>query len=182
MPYKQNPGGDAAGVFLREEDGPQCSAGAGAGTSLACSRQIEKHLICSLLWGGDPDVIRNLRPEDLGPNAEAIMRVICSLSAAGKVIGPPLVLAELRRIGAGLNVIDLLRQVVDSGADPTAARALAAAAVSESLRRRTESAGRTLCTVAYTAPDEDLLSIVSAVYTSITDADHRLSVLRGESS
>lgn len=139
----------------------------------------------ALLWSS-PDaaagLLRHLRDDDVAdPPTAAVLVAIRTRAAAGRPLGPQLVLDELRRTGQlrGL-VADRLRDATTCGATPEQVRDLAAAVVAQSLRRRVESAGHALTTAATTAAEVDLAPMVASAAAAVADCAHRLETLRGE--
>jgi replicative DNA helicase len=143
-------------------------------------------LIGALLWSEPPEaaeVLELVTDDDMAtPSLSLVLSAVRRLVAAGTPPGPQLVLDALRREGT-LKQFALkdLSDAATSGAQPLALREYAAAVVSESLRRKIESAGLALTAAAADAAEAALAPLVSRATVTCLDTAGRLDQLRGES-
>ncbi|BBZ17074.1 hypothetical protein [Mycolicibacterium gadium] len=138
----------------------------------------------SLLWSEPVDaaaVLDLVNDDDMAtPSLSALVGAVRRLVSAGTPAGPQLVLDAVRREGTLKHfAAKALADAATSGAQPMAAREYAAAVLSESLRRRIESAGRALVSAATDAAEVELAPLVSKVTVACLDCAARLDELRG---
>lgn len=143
-------------------------------------------LLGALLWSqpAEAAAVLELVTYDDMPTASLslVLSAVRRLVTAGTPSGPQLVLDALRREGTLKNfALKDLQDAATSGAQPLALREYAAAVVSESLRRRIDSAGVALTTAAADAAEAALAPLVSRATVACLDCAGRLAVLRGES-
>jgi replicative DNA helicase len=142
-------------------------------------------LVGALLWSEPAEaaaVLELVTDDDIAtPSLSLVLAAVRRLVTAGTPPGPQLVLDALRREGTLKNfALKDLEDATTSGAQPLALREYAAAVVSESLRRRIDSAGMALTTAAVDAAEGDLAPLVARASESIHDCAGRLDQLRGE--
>jgi replicative DNA helicase len=146
---------------------------------------VDVLLVGSLLWSSPKaasGVLELVLDDDIeSPALARVLESVRQLADAGGPCGPQLVADELRRNGSlTRHVAGALQDATTAGAEPLAARQYAAGAVAQSLRRRVESAGHTLLSVADSAAERDIGSMVLHVTYGIADCAGRLIALRGE--
>jgi replicative DNA helicase len=139
----------------------------------------------ALLWSTTvdaADVLALIRDDDMAtPSQESVLAAIRRLVDAGMPPGPQLALDELRRVGTLKHIAARdLADATTSGAAPMALRQYAAAALSEALRRRIESAAMAFTEAAADAVEEDLAPLMTRALASCLDCADRLAQLRGE--
>ena len=111
---------------------------------------------------------------------QPILTGVRYLAGRGAPPSPQLVASELRRSGKLDRQIGVaLAAATTAGASGSAARHYAAATVSESLRRRVESAGAALQTAADSAAEADLAPLAAQAAAQVRDCAERLAALRG---
>lgn len=145
--------------------------------------EVSVLFVGALLWSASAevaDVLNHVADDDVEDAALApVLAAIRTLVGAGKPPAPQLILDELRRTGnLRGNVPARLRSAVTSGACASAVRHYAAATVSDSLRRRIESAGHALTEAARTASEADLAPLVERSAATVVDLERRLAALR----
>jgi replicative DNA helicase len=144
-------------------------------------------LIGALLWSEPAEaaeVLELVADDDMATSSlSAVLSAVRRLVNAGTPPGPQLVLDALRREGTLKHFAAKdLQDAATSGAQPLALREYAAAVVSESLRRRIDSAGVALTAAATDAAEATLAPLVSRVTVACLDCAGRLDQLRGETS
>lgn len=143
-------------------------------------------LLGALFFSAPPaaaNVLKLVLDDDMpSPSQAAVLSAVRRLVSAGTPPDPQLVLDELKRAGTlkAFAARDL-QDAVTCGAQPQAVREYGAAVVSESLRRRIESAGVALTAAASDAAEVALAPLVSRATVSCLDCAGRLAELRGES-
>jgi replicative DNA helicase len=182
-PHHQDPADNVEGPRHHTNDN-ESSAGAQV-PPVGSHPDVAVLLVGALLWATlrrAADVFGLVDDDDLAdPALACVFNAMRNLAAAGRALGPQLVLGELRRTAALRgHVPDRLREATTSGALPEAALEYAAAVVAEALRRRIESAGAALSAAAMTAAEDDLAPLVAQAAASVSDCAQRLAVLRGE--
>lgn len=155
--------------------------------SVGPSPDVAVLFVGALLWSTSSSAaaaVDLVRDDDLAdPALATVLAAIRTLSTAGRMLGPQLVLDELRRTGELRGrVPDRLREATTSGASPEAARAYAAAVVANALRRRIESTGSALSAAAMTAAEPDLAPLVAQAAATVSECAHRLALLRDETA
>jgi replicative DNA helicase len=139
-----------------------------------------------LLWSepaAAAEVLELVTDDDMStPSLSLVLSAARRLITAGTPPGPQLVLDALRREGTLKHFAAKdLEDATTSGAQPLALREYAAAVVSESLRRKINSAGVALTTAADGAAEVELAPLVSRATVACLDCAGRLDQLRGES-
>lgn len=139
----------------------------------------------TLLWSSPADstgVLKLVADDDLESVAlSVVLSTIRRLTKSASPCDAQSVMDELQREGAvNRDVAVELMHATTSGGAPSAARYYAAAVVSQSLRRRVESAGHALVSAASAAPEVDLAPLASRAVASIADCAARLATLRKE--
>ncbi|WP_117427400.1 hypothetical protein [Mycobacterium marinum] len=141
-------------------------------------------LIGSLLYTSVAEasaVLVLVQDEDVDPPLNLVLAAIRSLVDREVLPAPQLVLDELKRTGAlNRQAATALLSATTTGACSSAARYYAAAVVSESLRRKVESAGFALTSAATTAPEADLAPLAERAAAAVQNCARRLESLRGE--
>lgn len=146
---------------------------------------VEVCFVGAMLYATTSDTLRVLQDvmdDDVeSPPLAAVLAAVRRLALSGKPLAPALVLDELRRFGQFRGgVADALRDATTAGADPSAARHYAAATVAASLRRRVESAGVAMTSLAADGAEADIAPLVANATASCTQCAERLERLRGE--
>ena len=147
----------------------------------------ETLLLSALLWpragGPDPGPVLALVADDdvADPATAEVLAVVRSLVYARQPVGPVVVLDELRRNGRPSKAVcDRLLTATTAGAVPEALPGFACAVVSDSLRRRAESAGHALIAAAVSMAESDLAPLAERAAAGVVDCATRLERLRGE--
>lgn len=146
---------------------------------------VAEMLVGALLYSSTSEVksvLALVHDSDVDAPLSTVLAATRALAARDVPPGPQLVMDELRRTGKlTRQVATCLMTATTTGACASAARHYAAATVSESMRRRVESAGAALTEAASTAPEVDLGPLVERAATAVQECAHRLEKLRGES-
>lgn len=144
---------------------------------------VDELLIGALLFstpGEVSGVLAFVVDGDVDWPLQPILAAVRRLAARGVPPGPQLVADELRRSGKLDRQIGVaLASATTAGASGTAARHYAAALVSESLRRRVESAGAALQTAAEAAVEADFAPLAARAAAQVRECADRLAALRG---
>jgi replicative DNA helicase len=143
-------------------------------------------LVCALLYSACPTVVQIAEYVDADADMdEHARRTYCAtLDLARQNISPApqLVLDELRRTGQlDRQTACWLASATTAAAPPETARRYAAVVVANSLRRQVNSWATTLISIADTASEEELETIIDRVAHTIATTFARLAALRGDS-
>lgn len=148
-------------------------------------RSADELLVCALFYSRCPIVLQIAEcvdaDADLDEPARNGYRAVVQLARQDISPAPELVLDELRRTGRlDRATACWLAAAATAGAPPETARRYAAIVVSNSLRREVESFGVTLSTVAGSAAEDELKTLIDRLVLTISATFGRLAVLRGD--
>lgn len=145
---------------------------------------VGEMLVGALMYSSSAEaaaVLALIHDDDVDPPLNVVLKAIRMLVGRDVPPSPQLTLDELGRTGSlTRQTATALRAATTTGACASAAGHYAAAVVSRSLRRQTESVGTALVEAAGTAPEADLTPLVNNAVVTIRDCARRLDALRGE--